>query len=122
MPQPFVPNPLRLSDSYKDSHFYGPEVTELLSYYEARGGEFPYTVPFGLQYKVKAHFTGQFFTQANLDEQYANSQIHFYNGFPYNKAGWQYILDRYQGRLPVEIRSVKEGTPIPVHNAIFTIK
>jgi nicotinamide phosphoribosyltransferase len=122
MPQPFRPNPLRLSDSYKDTHFYDALVAELLSYYEARGGEFPYTQLFGLQYKLMAHFEGQFFTQRDLDEQFENSQQHFYPGFPYNKEGWQYILDRYDGRLPVEIKAVEEGRPVPVHNVMWTCK
>jgi nicotinamide phosphoribosyltransferase len=122
MPRPLEVNPLRLSDSYKDSHFYGLSVSELLAYYEARGGEFPYSRLFGLQYKLLTHFEGQFFTQKNLDEQYENSQQHFYPGFPYNRAGWQYILDVHKGRLPVEIRSVKEGMAIPVHNIMWDIK
>lgn len=122
MPRIFRPNPLRLSDSYKDTHFYEDEVTELLAYFESRGGEYPYTEFFGLQGILMEHFEGQFFTQADLDEQYANSQQHFYQGFPYKKDGWQYILDKYQGRLPVEIRAVKEGMIMPIHNALFTIK
>lgn len=122
MPRPLRVNPLRLSDSYKDSHFYGLNVSELLAYYEARGGEYPYSRLFGLQYKLMTHFEGQFLTQNDLDEQYENSQQHFYPGFPYNKAGWQYILDEYHGHLPVEIRAVKEGLPIPVQNVMWTIK
>jgi nicotinamide phosphoribosyltransferase len=122
MPTPFVYNPLRLSDSYKDTHFYSPDVTELLSYYEARGGEFPYSVLFGLQYKLMAHFTGQFFTKENLREQAENSKQHFGPDFKYNVKGWEYILHKYGGYLPVEIKAVKEGVPVPVHNVMWTIK
>lgn len=121
-PIPFTPNPLRLSDSYKDTHFYEGDVTELMSYMESRGGEYPYTQFFGLQGLLLEHFVGQFFTQKDLDEEYENSQQHFYQGFPYKKDGWQYILDTYGGRLPIEIRAVKEGSIVPVHNALFTIK
>jgi nicotinamide phosphoribosyltransferase len=122
MPQPLVVNPLRLADSYKDGHFYGPDVTELLSYYEARGGEFPYSVLFGLQYKLMCHFEGRFFTRENLDEQFENAKIHFSPSFPYNYAGWDYILNKYDGRLPMEVRAVQEGTPVPIRNVAFTVK
>lgn len=122
MPQPFKPNPLRKSDSYKDTHFYDESVQELLSYFEARGGEFPYTSFFGLQGLLMEEFEGEFFTQRDLDEEYENSQIHFGPGFPYNYDGWKYILDTYQGRLPVEIKAVKEGSIVPVGNVLYTIR
>lgn len=122
MPQPFKPNPLRLSDSYKDTHFYDALVSELLSYMEARGGEYPFTEFFGLQGILIEHFSGEFFTQADLDEEYANSQVHFYEGFPYHYDDWKYILDTYNGRLPVEIKAVKEGTIVPVGNVLYTIQ
>ncbi len=122
MPTPLHFNPLRLSDSYKDTHFYAPDVTELLSYYEARGGEFPYSVLFGLQYKLMAHFQGVFFSRADLDEQAANSQEHFGPGFPYNYKGWSYILEKHGGRLPIEVQAVKEGLPVPVHNVMWTVR
>src|SRR5579871_5318928 len=89
MPQPFRPNPLRKSDSYKDTHFYDGDVTELMSYMESRGGEYPYTQFFGLQGILLEEFEGVFFTQKDLDEEYENSQQHFYAGFPYKKDGWQ---------------------------------
>lgn len=122
MPRIFQPNPLRLSDSYKDTHFYPALVSELLSYMEARGGEYPYTEFFGLQGILMEHFEGQFFTQDDLEEEYENSQVHFYAGFPYPKDTWQYILDKYEGLLPVEIRAVKEGIILPVGNALYTIQ
>lgn len=122
MPQPFKPNPLRKSDSYKDTHFYGDDVTELMGYAESRGGEYPYTEFFGMQGLLMEEFEGEFFTQKDLDEEYENSQQHFYAGFPYKKDGWQYILDTYKGKLPIEIRAVKEGSIVPVHNALYTIK
>ena len=122
MPRPFTPNPLRKSDSYKDTHFYGDDVTELLAYAEARGGEFPFTQVQGLQGILQEEFEGEFFTQKDLDEEYENSQQHFYPGFPYKKDGWQYILNTYKGRLPIDVHAVEEGSIIPTGNALFTIK
>ena len=121
-PIPFNPNPLHLWDSYKDTHFYEDIVQELLAYAEARGGEYPFTEFFSLQGILLEHFVGKFFTQQNLDEAYEDSQAHFGAGFPYPKDEWQYILDKYDGRLPVEIRAVKEGSIVPVQNVLYTVK
>src|SRR6266550_7095066 len=118
----FHPNPLRLADSYKNTHIYDESVSELLSYFEARGGEFPYTNFFGLQGLLQETFTGQFFTQRDLDEEYENSHEHFGAGFPYRYNDWQYILRVHNGRLPVEIKAVREGSIVPVSNALFTVR
>lgn len=124
MPTPLRLNPLNLWDSYKDSHdaFFKVGTSELYYYYSARGGEFTESSLFGLQYNLKSVFEGQFFTQDDLDEAYEDSQLHMGKGFAYNYAGWQHILDKHSGRLPVEIKAVKEGIPVPVGNVMFTIR
>src|SRR5271168_1699675 len=122
MPQPFNPNSLHLADSYKNTHFYEEAVKELLAYFESRGGEFPFTQFFGLQGNLLEHFTGQFFTLQNLKDAQEDSQIHFYKGFPFKFDDWKYILDTYQGRLPVEIKAVKEGSIVPVSNVLYTVR
>ena len=45
------------ADSYKASHYlqYPPSTTEVSSYIEARGGEFPEAVFFGLQMFIKEY-------------------------------------------------------------------
>lgn len=118
----FLPNPLRLADSYKNTHIYDDSVTELLSYFEARGGEFPYTVFFGLQGLLEETFTGQFFTRRDLEEEYSNSQEHFGAGFPYRFKDWEHILYAHGGRLPIEIKAVREGSVVPTKNALFTVR
>jgi len=30
--------------------------------------------------------------------------------------GWQYILEKHQGKLPLRIRAVPEGSVVPVKN------
>ena len=47
-----------LSDSYKTSHWkqLPPGSEFLYSYWESRGGEYPYTVFFGLQYLLMKYF------------------------------------------------------------------
>lgn len=129
MPTPLVTNPLLDTDSYKNTHpvMLPDNLTEAMNYYCNRGGIYSEAVLFGLQYQLMAEFEGKFFTQENLDEAYADSQVHFYNGFPYPKERWQYILDKYDGRLPIEIRAIKEGRPFNisnngVNNVVFTVE
>jgi nicotinamide phosphoribosyltransferase len=57
-------------------------------------------------------------TQADIDEAELFITAH---GEPFNRAGWQYILDTYNGYLPLEIRAVDEGTVLPVSNVLVTV-
>lgn len=117
----FNPNPLSLWDSYKDTQFYPDYVTEIESYFEARGGEYPYTVFYGLQGILQEHFTGQFFTRHDLDEMSEDMIAHFGRDiFPYDM--WEYVLTQHGGRLPVEIRAVREGSVVPTSNVLFTVR
>nr|VZI33040.1 unnamed protein product [Spirometra erinaceieuropaei] len=56
-----VINLICFSDSYKVSHYlqYPKGTTEVYSYFESRGGKFPETVFFGLQYIIKRYLAGQ---------------------------------------------------------------
>lgn len=42
-------------------------------------------------------------------------------GFAFDRERWQYILDTYDGYLPLEIRAVPEGCIVPVGVATVTI-
>ena len=108
------------SDSYKYSQFNQyPEGTEYVySYIESRGGKFDTTVFFGLQAFIQEYLT-QPITQSDIDEAEAIITAH---GEPFNRAGWQRILDVFDGYLPVEIKAVSEGTVVPVGNVLATIE
>jgi len=43
------------------------------------------------------------------------------HGVPFNRAGWEHILKQHGGYLPLKIQAVKEGTVLPVKNAIVQI-
>ena len=102
------------SDSYKLSHFYqNPGDTEFVSsYIEARGpfGAIDELVFFGLQVEL-AKLRGQVVTQAALDQAAPELAKH---GFGIFVEGWQQIIDRFAGRLPIEIEALPEGTIVPV--------
>jgi len=117
-------NKLLLTDSYKFTHWkqLPPNTTELSSYFESRGGEYPYNVWMGAQAIAQNYFAGQFVTKDNIDEADDLTAQHFRQKGLFNRAGWTHILERYDGRLPLEIRAVKEGSKIPVHNVLTTVR
>jgi nicotinamide phosphoribosyltransferase len=108
------------TDSYKVSMFkqYPAGTTGVYSYIESRGGRYDRTVFFGLQAFIKEYLLVPI-TQADID---IADEILTAHGEPFNRAGWQYILDKHNGYLPVVIRAVPEGTVVPVSNVLATIE
>ena len=118
----FDDNIILLSDSYKVSHFvqYPPGTEVVYSYFESRGGKFPDVLLFGLQYIIKRYFTGKVVTAAKIKEAEEYFKLHFGTTRNFNKAGWEYILEKYDGYLPVSIKAVPEGSIVPTHNVLLT--
>ncbi|WP_458404317.1 nicotinate phosphoribosyltransferase [Methanobrevibacter sp.] len=113
-----------LTDSYKVTHHYFyPEGTEkIYSYLESRvGAEFNKTVFYGLQYILKKYLEGSVVSQEKIDEADRLISSHIGEDI-FNKSGWEYILDKHEGRLPIEIRAVSEGTPVDVGNVLMTVE
>ena len=108
------------TDSYKVSMFkqYPAGTTGVYSYIESRGGRYDRTVFFGLQAFIKEYLLAPI-TQVDID---IADEILTAHGEPFNRAGWQYILDKHRGYLPVVIRAVPEGTVVPVKNVLATIE
>jgi nicotinamide phosphoribosyltransferase len=107
-------------DSYKVSHWlqYPPETTAMYSYVESRGGKYPVTVFFGLQYILKRYLC-QPIEPWMVEE--ANTLLTAH-GLPFNYDGWRYIAEDLKGHLPVRIKAVPEGSVIPIHNVLMTIE
>lgn len=108
------------TDSYKPSHFllYGEHLDYMESYLEARGGEYDSCTLFGLQIIIHKYLSKPV-TRENIDEMEADMLAH---GEPFNKEGWLHILDKYDGKLPITIRAIPEGTIVPVKNAILIVR
>ncbi len=106
-------------DSYKASHFlqYPPGISHISSYIESRGGSFDQTVFFGLQLFIKNYLLKPI-TQDNIDEA---EELFLAHGEPFNRKGWEYILNKYAGFLPLEIQAVAEGTIIPTKNVLVQV-
>lgn len=117
-------NLILLADAYKYAHhkFYYPGTTHIYSYLESRGGMFDETVFFGLQYFLKEYLQGPAFTQADIDEADGFLKQVFGRDDVFDRSKFQYILDKYQGHLPVRIKAVPEGTAVPTHNVLMTIE
>jgi nicotinamide phosphoribosyltransferase len=112
-------NPILNTDSYKTSHYlqYPPGTEHVFSYVESRGGDYPSTVFFGLQAILKAEFQTPI-TPADIDEAEELLRAH---GMPFNRAGWQRIVDVHGGFLPLEVRAVAEGSVVPTHQPLMTV-
>ena len=108
------------TDSYKASMFkqYPKGTTGVYSYIESRGGRYDATVFFGLQAFIKEYLTAPI-TQDDID---IAAEIWEAHGEPFNRAGWEYILKKHRGYLPVVIKAVPEGTKVPVKNVLATIE
>ncbi len=108
------------TDSYKASHWlqYPPNTTNVFSYIESRGGEWPVTVFYGLQIEL-IETLNKPITQKMIDEA---AQFWPKHGLPFNREGWEYILKEHNGYLPIRIRAVPEGTVVPVSNVLVTVE
>lgn len=106
------------SDSYKVSHWvqYPPKSEYLSSYIEARKGDYD-VVFFGLQAFIK-EFLLKPITQQDIDEA---EQIILAHGLTFNRQGWERILQKYDGYLPLRIQAVPEGMVVPVSNIVCQV-
>ena len=107
------------TDSYKASHYlqYPPKSEYVSSYIEARGGDYDKTLFFGLQAFIKEYLLKPI-TQVDIEEAETIITAH---GLPFNKEGWQYILDAYNGYLPLQILAIEEGTLIPLKSPLLQV-
>jgi nicotinamide phosphoribosyltransferase len=118
-------NLLFRADSYNASHpWQYPEGTSAeFLYIESRGAVAPLAhvkdhVFFGLQIVLNKYLSKPI-TQQDIDEAAEFFPAH---GEPFNKEGWQYILDKYNGYIPITIKAVPEGMVVPLHSPVVTVE
>ncbi len=110
-----------LSDSYKVSHWkqYPPKTKRVRSYFESRSGSvYPQTTFFGLQYWLKQYLAGVVVTKEKIDIAEEMFNQHF-GGEVFYRAGWEHILNKHGGFLPIEIKAVLEGTTVDESNVLM---
>lgn len=108
------------TDSYKYSQYCQyPDHTEgVFSYIESRGGEYEETEFFGLQMFIKQYLTRPII----MDDVDIAEEIVKAHGLPFYRGGWEYIIKKHGGYLPVRIKAVPEGMIIPTGNVLVTIE
>jgi nicotinamide phosphoribosyltransferase len=101
------------TDSYKMSMWkqYPKGTSAISSYIEARGGETE-SVFFGLQAFIKEYLLSPI-TMADVNEAEKLITAH---GEPFNREGWEIIVNEYNGYLPITIQAVPEGTVMGTRN------
>lgn len=118
-------NLLLLTDSYKVTHWrqYPPGTETIYSHFMCRdGATYPETCFFGLQYYLKKYLEGQVVTKEKIDEADSLLSKHFNDSTLFNRKGWEHILEKYDGRLPIKIKAVQEGTCVPTGNVMMTVE
>lgn len=107
------------TDSYKLTHYlqYPPGTRHISSYIESRGGKLPEVLFFGLQAFLKEYLSRPI-TRADIDEAEEVCRAHL---GVFNRAGWEHILARHGGYLPVEIQALPEGTAVGHHIPVVQV-
>ena len=111
------------TDSYKFTHWkqYPPGTEYVYSYLESRGGMFPQTLFFGLQYYLIRYLQGTVVCEDDVKEAREFVDRHLGPGL-FNLDGWMHIVRERGGRLPVVIKAVPEGSAVDVQNVLMTIE
>lgn len=106
------------SDSYKTSHWvqYPVGSEYMSSYIEARKGDYD-VVFFGLQAFIK-EYLGTPMTHQDIDE--AEIIVHAH-GLTFNRTGWERLVDKHKGYLPLRIEAIPEGSIVPASNVVCQV-
>ncbi|MCP4315761.1 MAG: nicotinate phosphoribosyltransferase [Hyphomicrobiales bacterium] len=109
------------TDSYKYSHFaqYPPETAAISAYVESRpGGRHDHVLFFGLQMFLKEYLTRKV-TMADIEEADALVTEH---GLPFNRDGWELLVNRHGGSLPLLIEALPEGMVVPAGTPLVQLR
>ncbi|TFK12473.1 DNA replication licensing factor MCM2 [Platysternon megacephalum] len=127
-----VQHPARhiLLNSYKVTHYkqYPPNTSTVYSYFEyhekktenTRFKKVKYedTIFYWLQYILNKYLKGKVITKEKIQEAKEVYREHFQDDV-FNEKGWNYILEKYEGHLLIEVKAVPEGSVIP-RRSFFT--
>lgn len=116
----FNRNIITAVDSYKLSQYLqvSDNIQYFYSYIESRGGIYDATMVAGIVPVLKEWFVGKVVTQEKIEEAAEIAALH---GEPFNREGWEYILKEHDGKLPLAIYAVPEGTVVPTKNVLVGV-
>lgn len=118
---PLTDNPITDTDSYKPSHDWQdpPGLDNKYYYWEPRlGSRYAYLQFVGLQPILLQHFA----VEVTMNHVREAAEIFEEHGEPFPREGWERIVTHHNGRMPLRIRAVPEGTVAPVGNAFWDIQ
>lgn len=113
------------TDLYKQTQYlaYRRGLTSIYSYGESRiGSKFDATIFYSLQLICLENFVGRVITKEQVDEAEERCFKRFGTRNYFHREMFDYIIKNYDGKLPVRIKAVKEGTLVPINNVLFTIE
>ena len=114
-------NFILMADSYKYSHhLQTPPGTEFITSYACARGtndpDYTHSIPFDMQMMIKKFFLTRI-TMEDVDEAREIITMH---GLPFNED-WVRIVLEMDGKLPLSIEAVPEGTPLAIGNVMFQV-
>lgn len=112
------------------------------SYFQSQSSMGPEVCFFGLQYYMKKYLVGEVVTMGKIDAAEAFFAAHFKGPSRavdshepvsrsssvvcrpalFNRVGWEHIVAEHDGRLPVVINAVPEGTVMQSQNVLFSME
>lgn len=122
---PLTENLILKSDSYKPGHWkmLPGAIANMYSYGESRGfteAGWSEVVWFGMQGILKKHFSKQL-TMRDVERAKVFIDRHIRPG-AFNYEGWKTIVEEFDGKLPLEICAVPEGTVLPAHLPLWSVQ
>lgn len=112
------------TDSYKLTHApqYPKRATKMISYFESRGGVYDKILWVGIE-MLSQEYLLQRITQEQADNMVEWAREHMSGNLTDDlQIALNAVVRERGGRLPIRIRSAKEGAVIPVKNVLFTIE
>jgi nicotinamide phosphoribosyltransferase len=118
-----VDNLILMTDSYKPSHWkqYPPKTQYVRSYMAPRGGPFPHVLTFGALNVVMESYLARRVHTWMIDEAEEVITAHIGPGI-FNRAGWEHIVNKHGGHLPLLLRAIPEGHFVPTGHPVLTIE
>ena len=107
------------TDSYKVSMWkqYPAGTEYVYSYITARGGIYDKGVFFGAQSFIK-----EVLAKPVLREDVELAKVFWEaHGEPFNYDGWMHIVEKYNGYLPLMVKTLDEGLVVPVGTVLATV-
>lgn len=119
-------NLVLMADAYKYTHWLQlpDDVEKMVAYIESRGTKINvhYTCIFGVQGFIKDYLKGKVLKKWMIDEADELLGEVFGTDKYFNKKGFERLLKKHKGKLPIRICSVREGSKVPLSNVLMTIE